>query len=114
MIKTDSNGNKLWDKTFGESGFDAFFSIQQTSDGGYIAAGTTESHDPLGGGAWLIKTDSNGNKLWDKTFGGDCANSVKQTSDGGYITAGSIAYCTRERDAWLIKTDANGNEVMPN
>ena len=115
LIKTDANGNKAWDKTFGGSRWDWATAVQQTSDSGYILAGVTCSFGDKQGDAWLIKTDANGNKVWDKTFGGsglEDANAVQQTSDGGYILAGvTDSFGAGEEDAWLIKTDANGNKV---
>nr|QNR61645.1 hypothetical protein GZ37B2_69 [uncultured archaeon GZfos37B2] len=115
LVKTDSNGNKVWDKTYGGSGGDLADSVHQTSDGGYILAGSTGSYDTGDWDVWLVKTDFNGNKVWDKTFGGtatDSANSVQQTSDGGYILAGHTGYYgTGEYDFWLVKTDSDGNKV---
>jgi len=104
-----------WDKTFGGTESDWAYSVQQTSDGGYVLAGYTESYGAGDGDAWLIKTDSNGNKEWSKTFGGteaDGARSVQQTSDGGYILAGYTRSYGAGGDAWLIKTDSNGNEIF--
>lgn len=100
LIKTNSIGNKLWQKTFGRLGDDKAFSVQQTNDGGYIIAGKTFIGMDNG---WLIKTDSRGNMVWEKTFGGniDCLNSVLQTRDGGYIAVGD--------NGWFIETDSQGN-----
>jgi len=115
LIKTDSNGNKIWDKRFGADETDWGSSVRQTSDGGYIIAGATESYTDGVRAAWLIKTDSNGNKIWDKTYGGynsEKGYSVQQTSDNGYILAGvTYSYGAGKNDAWLVKTDASGNKL---
>jgi hypothetical protein len=121
LIKTDSSGHKVWDKTFGGPKEDRGVSALQTPDGGYIIAGMTGSVEAGHSGVWLIKADSSGNKVWDKTFGGSesysaWAHAFQPTSDGGYIFTGeSVPYESGEYhetgiDLWLAKTDALGNE----
>jgi hypothetical protein len=112
LIKTDANGNIIWAKTYGGTGNDLASSVQQTSDGGYIVAGYTDSFG-VSGDIFLIKTDAYGNIIWAKTYGGtdyDGASSIQQTSDGGYIVAGTtLSFGEGVYDIFLIKTDANGN-----
>jgi uncharacterized delta-60 repeat protein len=113
LIKTDANGNIIWAKTYGGGSYDYAYSVQQTSDGGYIVAGWTNSIGAGYSDIFLIKTDANGNRIWAKTYGGgsyDYAYSVQQTSDGGYIVAGETeSFGAGSGDIFLIKTDANGN-----
>jgi hypothetical protein len=113
LIKTDGYGNIQWAKTYGGVGYEKAYSVQQTSDGGYIILGYISSS---GTGGYedilLIKTDGNGNVKWAKTYGGtgsQKAYSVQQASDGGYIIAGYTAPWSIGGNAILIKTDANGN-----
>jgi uncharacterized delta-60 repeat protein len=115
LIKTDANGNIIWAKTYGGTDYDYAYSVQQTSDGGYIVAGFTRSFGAGYNDIFLIKTDANGNIIWAKTYGGiytDSATSVQQTSDGGYIVTGSTySFGAGGYDIFLIKTDANGNII---
>ena len=114
LMKTDGNGNKQWSKTFAEYAFNEGYSVQQTTDGGFIIAGTTSS-DVLTTYFYLVKTDGNGNKQWSKTFAGeygyDWGYSVQQTTDGGFIIAGDTMSLSVDNGfGYLIKTDGNGNK----
>jgi hypothetical protein len=112
LIKTDANGDVQWAKTYGGAGDDRAYSVQQTSDGGYILAGETRSFGAGGSDIFLIKTDANGDVQWAKAYGGtdnEWAYSVQQTSDGGYIVAGTMRISLTNYDIFLIKTDANGD-----
>jgi hypothetical protein len=116
LIKTDASGNIIWAKTYWEIYGDYAYFVQQTSDGGYIVAGWTNSFLPGNEDVLLIKINAFGNIQWAKIYSGtvgthyDYAYSVQQTSDGGYIVAGYTADLG-DADVLLIKTDANGNLI---
>lgn len=132
IIKADSNGTLLWEKSFGGNMHEELMDIKQTTDHGFIIAGTTlsdSSGDVSQPGRgykdyWIVKTDSVGNKQWEKRFGGDqteLLTCVAQTSDGGYLLGGSsLSNMSGDKtadnhnvnllnfDFWIVKTDAQG------
>ncbi len=112
LLKTDSDGNELWMQTFGEGYDDKGYSVQKTFDpDGFIITGYTET-DSTGFDMFLVKTDSDGNQEWTKTYGGtgtDKSYSVKQTSDGGFIIAG-VTTAEYGFDIRVVKTYPNGEE----
>ncbi|MCP4665337.1 MAG: hypothetical protein GY849_03135, partial [Deltaproteobacteria bacterium] len=113
LLKYDSSGALTWAKTAGGTGDDRAYSVKQTSDGGYIVAGETESYGAGGADVFLLKYDSSGALTWAKTAGetdDDKAESVVQTGDGGYVVAGETeSYGAGYRDVLLMKTDSNGD-----
>ncbi|PVX23846.1 MAG: hypothetical protein CW691_09540 [Candidatus Bathyarchaeum sp.] len=116
FVKADSAGNVQWTQTYGGSRSDYANSVVQTSDGGYALAATTRSFsDDSSSDGWLIKTDSDGNMDWNKTYDGyggfDGANALLQTSEQGYVFAGHTGGFMLQ-DVWVVKTDySNGSDV---
>jgi regulation of enolase protein 1 (concanavalin A-like superfamily) len=114
LIKLDSNGTEIWSKFFGGAKYDDARCVRATLDGGYIIAGETESYENSSLDIWIIKTDSNGTELWNKTFGGvndDVCNDIRQISNDKYIIAGHTQSFSNSWDAWIICIDSNGTEI---
>jgi hypothetical protein len=101
-------------KTIGGSGLDGAWSIIQSSDGGYVVAGSTRSFGAGGWDIYVVKIDGSGNVQWTKTIGGgndDFAYSIIQSSDGGYVVAGLTYSFGAGGDIYLVKLDSSGNVV---
>ena len=115
LVKTNASGDTLWTKVYGGTQDDAGNSVQQTSDGGYIIAGYTQSFGAGDHDVWLLKTNASGDTLWTRTYGGrliDEGNSVQQTSDSGYVIAGHTgSFGAGYDDVYLIKTNAAGDTL---
>jgi hypothetical protein len=107
LVKTDAAGIAQWDRVYAGADDSEAYSMIQTSDGGYAMAGYTVQHDSGIFDFSLVKTNSSGNKMWDKSYGVSDLDSesysLVQTSDDGYALAGYSG-----DDAWLVKTDAFG------
>ncbi|MFT3796674.1 T9SS type A sorting domain-containing protein [Flavobacterium sp.] len=125
VVKLDYSGALEWEKTYGGSGYDLILSIEQTSDGGYILAGFTNSTDgditTVNKGSydlWVVKIDGLGTIQWQNTYGGssaDQAESISPTDDGGYIIAGTtysnngdVSGNHGATDAWILKLNSTG------
>jgi len=113
LLKTDLEGNTDWNKTFGGSNHEDSTQVLETSDGGYLVLGYTQSFGAENGDIYLIKTDLEGNLDWNKTFGGsnyEYPTQVLETSDGGYLVLGyTYSFGAGGNDIYLIKTNASGN-----
>jgi hypothetical protein len=113
VVKLDSSGNVVWTKTIGGSSDDWAISITQSSDGGYVVAGRTESFGSGDEDIFVVKLDSSGNIVWTKTIGGsgtDRASSIIQSSDGGYVVAGeTYSFGAGWADFYVVKLDSSGN-----
>src|ERR1043165_716649 len=121
------DGNLAWQKCLGGSGDDIGLSIQQCMDGSYIVAGQSTSNDGDVSGNhgdydyWVVKLDTDGNLVWQKSFGGsffDVAQSIYQITDGGFIVVGftssndgDLSTNYGEYDYWIIRLDTAGNIV---
>ena len=131
IVLLDATGNKLRDQSFGGTNDDFLRSLQQTSDGGFILGGSSDSGangnktSPNFGGYdfWVVRLDANGNKLWDYSFGGsghDFLNALQQTTDGGFILGGYSASGADGNktspnlgleDFWVVRLDADGHKL---
>ncbi len=109
-LKLDSNGVALWDRTYSLGADRRIESIHETSDNGYILAGSTSS----GGApaAWVIKTDANGNIVWERTYDpglGADVEEIQVTSDGGYVLIAEALTGGGDQDFWVLKLESDGD-----
>lgn len=132
IVKIDENGSKVWDKRFGGTWYDDLVSMVATNDGGYLLGGRSNSDNngdktqfSYGGSFdyWIIKIDENGNKIWDKRFGGtnnEYLSCMIKTSDGNFLLGGfSYSGISGDKtqtfqgyeDYWIVKIDGNGNKI---
>lgn len=125
IIKLNDTGSIQWQKSLGGSWDDAAYSIQQTSDSGYIVAGVSSSFDGDISGYhgnsdyWIVKLSSSGSIQWQKALGGsdnDTAKSIQQTFDGGYIISGwsrsnngDVTGNHGDLDYWVVKLFPSGS-----
>jgi predicted secreted protein len=116
VLKIDSSGSVQWQKAFGSDGDEDANAVQETSDGGYIVAGWTNSYAGIRKEAWVLKLDANKNIQWQRIYVGiadDIAYSVQETTDEGFIVAGSTtSFGAGKEDGWFLKLDANGNILL--
>jgi hypothetical protein len=115
LVRIDAQGTELWNRTFGGDVLDYAQSVAENPRGGLVIAGVTNSDSGQLADALLIRTDSAGNLIWKKTFGGsgaDEARSVVVTRQGEIIFTGSIfTPGLSVDDFWVVKTDAEGTEI---
>jgi len=132
IVRTDSDGQKLWDRSFGGTRADELYVVRETSDGGFVLAGHSTSE--IGGNktsglfgyndGWVVRIDVNGNKLWDRSFGGEGLDEIRtvvETEDGGLVFGGlsnSLQASGNKTSAsfggydfWVIWVDSNGNKL---
>ena len=111
FVKTDSLGNEQWEKTYGGVNYNFANSLEFTSEGGYMIFGYTYSYGAGPYNMYLIKTDSLGNMLWQKTYGNNLAsygNFIIKTTDGNYVLAGGNYISTDTIAAYILKVDTAG------
>jgi len=115
LIRTNSTGDLLYFKSFGAAQSDKAFSIDIANDNGYVIIGQTTSYGAGNEDLYVVKVDSLGNFLWQKTYGGlnnDRGFTIKTTNDNGYIAIGTTySYSSYYSYVFLVKMDSEGDAV---
>ncbi len=118
IVKTNSSGNLIWEKNYGGADLDHGYSISELSDGNLIVCGYTASKGAGARDGYLLKLDSDGNLIWDKTYGSSRSDEFRaaiETSDGSILAVGnSVTRVTQDEqytDAYMVKTTSDGSEV---
>lgn len=115
LVRTDSAGHILWNQTYGGTGGDVGRGLVGCSDGGFAIIAETGSFGAGQMDFWLIRTDSDGNHLWNHTYGGgdrDHGFSIVESSDGGFVLMGmTISFGGPDKDLWLVRTNSAGDHL---
>jgi hypothetical protein len=112
IIRTDSGGNLIWNKTYGGNWYDTGSNIQKTNNGHYVIVGST-MNTQSDQNVWVLKIDDNGDTLWTRSYGGqdwDAGSHISETDDEGYIITGyTCSYGPGNYNLWLIRTNSVGD-----
>lgn len=115
MVKISDTGDSLWSRSFGGSGTDECYSVVRTADDGFLLAGNTTSYGAGGSDFWIVRTDSAGDSLWSRTFGGtntDVCQSVVAHAFGGFVLAGyTSSFGAGSYDYWVIRVSDGGDSL---
>jgi putative intracellular protease/amidase/ABC-type dipeptide/oligopeptide/nickel transport system permease subunit len=114
LMKLDKKGKEIWSKTYGGASWDEGVAVRESADGHYVVCGHTHSFGKGEEDVYLIKTDSLGNLIWSRAYGGerlDMGNSISVTSDGGFLIGATSGSFSQNTDFFLIRTDADGQEL---
>lgn len=119
VLKVDAKGEKVWERTFGRKGREEASSIVQSGDEGFVLAGLKQKDDVMSGDLYVLKVDEDGEKVWERSFGGWYAARgwcIVQSGDGGFVVAGETDVFLSEKNystyhVYLLKIDRDGNNV---
>ncbi|ATU07662.1 hypothetical protein EFE41_09770 [Methanohalophilus portucalensis FDF-1] len=124
LVKVDSNGNELWNKSFGGKEVDFLDSVIVSPDGDYIALGRSKQYGESLFNAWAVRTDKNGNLLWEKRYfdhSDSYFSSIEKSPDENYLVTGSVgkvpngsvqaSFSAKSYEAVLMKIDGDGNSL---
>jgi hypothetical protein len=121
LVKTDFMGNMTWDRTFGGTGYDDFWQIEKTPEGGFVLGGSSDTYrsGTTGADAWLVKTDRLGSQIWSKHYGtADSKNNINSLCVAnragavpGYVFTGAknVDHATLNTGLFFAKVDSAGN-----
>jgi hypothetical protein len=115
LMKIDLSGAVIWTKYYGGSSYETARSVRECPDGGFIIVGQTLSYGPSNGNIFMVRTNSSGDTIWTKTYGGsniDDGNAVVANPDGTFIIAAETnSFGAGDFDIQIFKADSNGNMV---
>lgn len=115
LLKVDANGNQQWQKTIGGTDWDFGYGIELTTDSGFIICGRTYSSSNGGSDAYLVKTDSLGNVLWQKNYGGagdESMNAIIIDRQANFLAIGeTTSYGAGDHDMYFIKISGDGDTI---